>query len=24
MQELLEDSVVDHFRTAHGRDHFKS
>jgi len=24
MQELLEESVVEHFRTAHGRDHFKS
>ena len=24
MQELLEESVIDHFRTAHGRDHFKS
>ena len=24
MQELLEESVIDHFRTAHGKDHFKS
>src|SRR3954465_7955467 len=24
MQELLEESVVEHFRTAHGKDHFKS
>src|SRR3569832_1594738 len=23
MQELLEESVIAHFRTAHGRDHFK-
>ena len=24
MQELLEESVVEHFRSAHGRDHFKA
>ena len=25
MQELLEESVVEHFRTAHGKkDHFKA
>ena len=24
MQDLLEESVVDHFRTAHAKDHFKS
>ncbi|HEX3695582.1 MAG TPA: hypothetical protein VH374_09330 [Polyangia bacterium] len=23
MQDLLEESVVEHFRTAHSRDHFK-
>jgi hypothetical protein len=24
MQELLEESVIEHFRSAHGKDHFKS
>jgi hypothetical protein len=24
MQDLLEESVIEHFRTAHERDHFKS
>ncbi|MEA2698868.1 MAG: hypothetical protein QOI66_3139 [Myxococcales bacterium] len=24
MQDLLEESVVEHFRTAHSRDHFKA
>jgi len=24
MQELLEESVVEHFRSAHGKDHFKA
>ena len=23
MQELLEESVIDHLRTSHDRDHFK-
>src|SRR5262252_6004396 len=24
MQELLEESVIEHFRSAHGKDHFKA
>ncbi len=24
MQDLMEESVVEHFRTAHGKDHFKT